>query len=100
MTARATALLLLPLAACNGRASAEDCAKLKDHYIALVTADPAVAKMTPEQQSVAREVTLSLRSGEKTWQRVSRSCEATVTEKQADCAIAATTADAWETCLK
>jgi hypothetical protein len=97
---RRAALAITLLCACQGHASSEDCAKIRDHYIALVTsADPALARMTPEQQEVAREMTMELRKGEKSWKRATSACEAKVTTKQADCALAATTADAWETCL-
>jgi hypothetical protein len=55
--------------------------------------------MTPEQQKVAHEMTMELRKGEKSWKKASGACESRVTAKQADCALAATTPDAWETCL-
>jgi hypothetical protein len=97
--ARASLSALVVLG-CHGHASSEDCAKIREHYIALVTsADPAVAKMTPDQQKVAREMTMELRTGEKSWKKASTACEAKVTSKQAECALAAPNADAWETCL-
>jgi hypothetical protein len=100
MTGTRAALVSLALAACGGHATSEDCAKIRDHYISLVTsADPELARMTPEQQKIAREMTMELRKGEKSWQKASQACEAKVTSRQAECALAATTADAWETCL-
>jgi hypothetical protein len=90
-----------PVWACHGHASSDDCAKVREHYVALVSsADPALAGMTQEQRDVAREMTMELRKGDPTWQRVSRSCESSVTPAEAECALDAKSADAWETCFE
>jgi hypothetical protein len=97
-----TLLAMLAMAACKNAdvapASKADCAKLRDKYDAL-DADPALASLPSEQRSAALEMKAALSRGERGYKKVSERCDA-VTERQAACAMEATTLDAWDTCLR
>ena len=73
---------------------------MRERYLSLVMAESGdAAALTPEQAAAVREVKMAMRDGEKGWKKVRDRCEAEVTKAQADCALAAKTPEAWETCV-
>ncbi|MGH7437339.1 MAG: hypothetical protein ACRENE_16805 [Polyangiaceae bacterium] len=91
--------VLAAAAGCGGHASAEDCAKMMDHYVDLaVQESPGAATMAPAQAAAVREVERGLKRAEPSYRRVEDRC-ATVARSEARCALGATTTSEWEACL-
>lgn len=97
----AIAAAILATAACHGgKASKTDCAGLRERYMELdLAADPGLATLPEPQRAAAREMREALARGERAFKKVATRCEE-VTDKEAECAMAAATLDAWDDCIR
>ncbi len=92
-------LVLLALLACRGRASAEDCKAMTDHYVDLAVKEtPGAAAMSPAQVAAVKEVERGLKRAEPAYKAVEDHCSA-VTRTEVSCAIDAESTKAWEACV-
>jgi hypothetical protein len=98
---RACVLAVVFLAACHGKATKGDCAKMIDHYLDLVLSeDPSLAKLPPEQLAAARSMKRELKLGEKNYAMVHDRCETDVTGGEVRCALGASTSVEWDACFR
>jgi hypothetical protein len=58
-----------------------------------------MAKMSDDDRAVAREMKEALAKGERAFKKVNERCE-DVTDKEAECAMTASTLDAYDLCIK
>jgi hypothetical protein len=94
------AALLSMLAACRGRASADDCREAAEHYLDLAVREaPGASRLSPAQAAAVKDVERGLKRAEPTFRRVQDRCES-VGRAEAACAEKAETTAAWEACLR
>ncbi len=94
------ALSGLAVAGCNGKADKKDCEEMLDRYLDMVMAgEPDMAKLSPQQQKVAREMKRAIRKSEPSYRKVAEQCEAEITKKEYRCAMAADNPDVWQSCI-
>jgi len=94
------ALVVLVALGCNGRASKKDCEEMLDKYLDMVMAeDPGLDKLPPEQKKTVRDMKRAVRKAEPSYQKVFSQCEAEITKKEYRCAMAASNANVWESCI-
>ncbi len=92
-------LALLALLACRGRASADDCKAMTDHYVDLAVKEtPGAAAMSPAQVAAVKEVERGLKRAEPAYKAVEDHCSS-VTRTEVSCAIDAESTKAWEACV-
>ncbi len=72
-----------------------------DRYIDMVAlADPSTVNLPPEQASLLRETKKAFQKTDARYAQVETRCEAEVTRKEYDCAMAAKNANEWEACIE
>src|SRR5579859_128145 len=93
--------LLLLLPACNRKIEPADCTRMLDRYIDMVIdGDPTSKDLAPEQMAAVRDMKKAVKKGEPSYARVEKQCQAEVTRREYDCAMAAKTPDEWEACIE
>jgi hypothetical protein len=98
---RSPALFALILCGCGKKILPEECGQMLDRYIDMVAlADPAAANLPPAQAAGVREATKSRKKAEARYTHAEAQCEANVTRKEYDCAMAAKNPDEWEACVE
>jgi hypothetical protein len=97
---RSSFALLASLAACNGKASREQCAEMLDRYLDMtIAAEPDLADLPPAQAHAAREMKRALRKSEPSYARVERQCESEISKSEYRCAMKAPTPEMWQACI-
>jgi len=94
-------LLLLPLAACNGKVSREECTQMLDKYLDMTIAgelDPSQTLSDTEQRA-AREMKKALKKSEPAFAKVQTQCEREVTRSEYRCAMKSETPEKWQACI-
>ncbi len=72
-----------------------------ERYIDMIAAaDPAVESLPPAQAAAAREAKKARKKAEARYTHVQAQCEAEVTRKEYECAMAAKNPDEWEACIE
>lgn len=88
------------LAACNGKATREQCAEMLDRYLDMTIAgEPGLADLPPAEARAAREMKKALRKAEPTYARVSTQCETEISKSEYRCAMKAPTPETWQACI-
>jgi hypothetical protein len=97
----APALFALAFCACHGKILPQECTQMLDHYIDMVAlADPAAQNLPPAQAAMVRETKKALKKAEARYAHVQSQCEADVSRKEYECAMAAKNPDEWEACIE
>ncbi len=92
--------LALAAAGCRAKATRAECDEMVQHYLDLsLASDPSLAKLPAAQRAVAREMTKEVKKGDRRFAKVELRCEAEVSSKERDCALAASTSADWEACI-
>jgi hypothetical protein len=93
---------MLPLEpACQKKIDPSECRAMLDRYIDMVVdADIAARHVPPEQVAGVREAKKAAKKAEASYMHVETRCQAEVTRKEYDCAMAAKNADEWEACIE
>lgn len=88
------------LAACNGKATREQCAEMLDKYLDLTIAgEPGLADLPPAEARAVREIKKALRKNEPAYARVENQCEAEISKREYRCAMKAPTPETWQACI-
>ena len=96
----ANAAIVASLLGCRGRATAEECRAMTEHYLDLaVKESPRAAAMSPAEAAAVRDVERGIKRAEPSYRLVQDRCDA-VTRSEASCAIDAATTRAWEACMQ
>lgn len=94
------ASLLLLVAACNGKATHEQCVAMLDKYVDMTMADdPALADLPAAEARAAREMKKALRKAEPAYARVESQCTLEISKREYRCAMKAPTPEAWQACI-
>jgi hypothetical protein len=92
--------LLVPLLACNGKATREQCTEMLDRYLDMTIAgDPALVDLPPAEARAAREMKKALRKAEPSYARVENQCESEISKSEYRCAMKAPTPETWQACI-
>lgn len=102
MTRALSALgLALLAAACQGKATREDCAEMLDRYLEMTASgDPSLEGLSSSEAKAAREMKVALRRGEPAYQRVHDQCDREISKKEYRCAMKADTPEKWQACIE
>ena len=85
----------------ESKASSDDCAKMRAHYIDVGMAeDPSLTSLSKDQRAAVRDMKEAIARGDKDYKKAGDGCMKNVSEKQSECALVAKTVDAWTACLK
>lgn len=72
-----------------------------DHYVDMTIAgDPQLASLPAAQAAVVRDMKKEMKKGEKSYRQVQEQCEAEVSRREYDCAMATTNPNEWEACIE
>ena len=90
------------LTACRAsKLKPEECTQMLDHYVDMtIAADPKLASLPASQAAVVRDMKKEMKKGERSYARVQEQCQAEVSRKEYDCAMAAHTPNDWEACIE
>ena len=95
-----SALLALPVVACNGKVTREQCGEMLDKYLDMtLAADPGLSDLSASEARAAREMKKALRKTEPSYARVERQCESEITKSEYRCAMKAPTPETWQACI-
>lgn len=87
-------------AACNGKASPEQCTEMLDRYLDMtIASDPTLADLPPLEARAAREMKKALRKAEPSYARVEGQCESSISKREYRCAMKAPTPETWQACI-
>jgi hypothetical protein len=87
-------------AACNGKATKEQCNEMLDKYLDMTIAgEQGSSDLTPAEQRAAREMKKALRKNEPSYARVATQCETEITKAEYRCAMKAPTPETWQACI-
>jgi hypothetical protein len=101
MPRSAPALIALLVCACHKKILPQECDQMLDHYIDMIAqADPAAQNLPPDRAAAVRQLKRSLKKAEARYTHAQRQCEAEVSRKEYECAMAAKTPDDWEACIE
>ena len=90
----------LVLAACNGKATKEQCNEMLDKYLDMTIAgEPGLTDLSPAELRAAREMKKALRKNEPSYARVATQCETEITKAEYRCAMKAPTPETWQACI-
>ena len=92
--------ILLLAAACNGKASREQCTEMLEKYLDMtIASDPALVDLPPPEARAAREMKKALRKAEPSYARVEDQCEAEISKREYRCAMKAPNPETWQACI-
>ena len=92
-------IALLALAACDRRISAEECTRMLDKYLDMTVPDEDLRSMPPEQAAPLRDGRKSTSKAHPAYRATQAQCEAQVSRRQFECAMATHNADEWQACV-
>lgn len=91
---------LSTLAACERRATQEECARMLDKYLDMTLGGAEDLRRMPESQAaIVREARKTNAKSHPAYRKVETQCTAEVRRGQYDCAMAAHNADEWQACV-
>jgi hypothetical protein len=94
-------LAALPFSACHKKILPQECDQMLDRYIDMIAqADPAAQNLPPDQATAVRQMKRTLKKAEARYTHAQKQCEADVSRKEYDCAMAAKNPDEWEACIE
>ncbi|MBX3228065.1 MAG: hypothetical protein KIT84_27430 [Labilithrix sp.] len=88
------------IAACNGKATKEQCSEMLDKYLDMtIESDPSLADLPPAEARAAREMKKALHKSQPKYATVANQCEAEITKSEYRCAMKAPNPETWQACI-
>jgi hypothetical protein len=93
-------LVVLALAACNRKATREECNQMLDRYVDMTIEPSETTNLSEAQIGAIREMKKAIRKSEPQYSKVMGRCERELSRRTYDCAMKAGNANEWEACVQ